>query len=333
MIAYSELSIWLLVCLLIVGLVLLCYGGDWLARGAASFAINWKINPIVVGLTVVAVATSMPELIAGFFAAGQGLDGLVVGNIVGSNLGNIGLILGVAALIYPIRIQSRMIRQEMPILLAVTLLFTFMGIGLAGGPGVISRIDSIILLAGTVCYVGFVVHQAIRLRHTAAEEAVDELAEPIRSQWVCGGLVFAGSLGLAAGADFLVGSSSQIATRLGVSDGLIGLTVVAIGTSLPELAASIAAALRRHSDIIVGNIVGSNIFNMQLIGGGVGVVYPIKVDAAFYRIEYPAMVLSTVILWVVLFTKRQIDRTEGAVFLLLYALILGLATLSQQGKL
>lgn len=330
MISYTELNTLLLVILLIAGLVLLGFGGDWLARGAASLAINWKINPVVVGLTIVSVATSMPEMIAGFFAAAQGLDGLVVGNVVGSNLGNMGLILGLAAILYPIRIQRRLIRQELPVLLVVTIVFSFMGLSLSGGNGVLSRVDSIILLLGAVGYVGFVLHQALRHTHQQHEDELpEELANPIESQWVCAGLVLAGSIGLAAGADFLVGSASQIALRLGVSEGLIGLTIVAIGTSLPELAASFAAAVRKQGDIIAGNIVGSNIFNMLLIGGGVSVVFPIEVDLKFYQIEYPSMLLLTVILWIVFFTKRKVSRLEGALLLLLYGLIIAFATLSQ----
>jgi len=334
-IPYAEFNTFLLVILLIAGLALLCFGGDWLARGAASLALNLNINPIVVGLTIVAVATSMPELIAGFFAAAQGLDGLVVGNVVGSNLGNMGLILGAAALIYPIRIQRRLLRQELPILLVVTVLFSFMGLSLRGGPGVLDRLDSVLLLSGVVAYVGFILHQVLRNRsqQPAEDEIAEEIVNPIRSQWVCAGWVLAGAIALAAGADFLVGSASQLASRMGVSEGLIGLTIVAVGTSLPELAASFAAAVRKQSDIIAGNIIGSNIFNMLLIGGGVSIVFPIQVDPRFYRIEYPCMLLLTILLWITCCTGRKVTRVEGGVLVVVYAVVILLATLSQTGKL
>lgn len=312
---------------------MLCLGGDWLARGSASLALNLNINPVVVGLTIVSIATSMPELITAFIAAAGGNSGLAVGNIVGSNLGNAGLIMGIAALIYPVSIQSRLIKQEVPLLLVITVLFSLMSMGGFLANGEIGRVEGILLLVGTAAYLYFVTAQAKRSGLVEKEEYSEELKDPIRSIPKCMAYILLGAAALALGAEFLVGSAVEIATRLELSQVLIGLTVVAIGTSLPELAASVAAALRKQSDIIAGNIVGSNIFNMLLIGGSVSTFYPLQVDKRLFVVEFPAMVLLTLLLWVAFFTERRVTRLEGGFLLALYIVIIALSTLSQMGYL
>lgn len=332
MLDYATFHNILLAFLLLVGFAMLCLGGDWLARGAASLALALRINPVVVGLTIVSIATSMPELITAFIAAAGGNSGLAVGNIVGSNLGNAGLILGIAALICPIMIQSRLIKQEVPLLLVVTVMFTLMSMGGFMATGEIGRLEGLFLLAGTAAYLYFLVFQARRSGPHENDEIADELKEPIQSIAKCLAFVFGGGALLALGADFLVGSSVEIATRLNVSQVLIGLTVVAIGTSLPELAASIAAALRKQSDIIAGNIVGSNIFNMLLIGGAVSTFYPLEVEARLFVVEFPSMVLLTVLLWFAFYTERKVTRLEGGFLIILYLVIIGFSVASQYGK-
>nr|WP_267908130.1 calcium/sodium antiporter [Cerasicoccus arenae] len=317
---------------LIVGLVLLCLGGDWLARGAASLALLLKINPVVVGLTIVSISTSMPEMITAFIAAKGGNSGLAIGNIVGSNLGNAGLILGIAALIYPITIQNRLIKQEVPLLVIVTVMFTLMSMGGFLAAGEIGRLEGLLLLAGTAGYLFFMVFQAKRSGPTENEELTEELKDPITSVAKCLSFVLIGAVFLALGAEFLVGSSVQIATRMGVSQVLIGLTLVALGTSLPELAASVAAALRKQSDIIAGNIVGSNIFNMLLIGGSVSTFYPLQVERRLFVIEFPSMVLLTLLLWFAFYTERKVTRLEGGFLVILYFVIIALSSASQMGK-
>ncbi|MEM8549388.1 MAG: calcium/sodium antiporter [Verrucomicrobiota bacterium] len=329
MIAYPELSSLILCLLLAVGLAALCFGGDWLARGAASLALLWKISPVVVGLTIVSIATSMPEMITAIIAAAQGNSGLAVGNIIGSNLGNIGLILGIAALITPIRIQWRLIRQEVPILVLITLLFTLLCLIGYTLSGVLGRIEGVLLLAGAVAYLVFLTLQSRGNQGAVVEEYEDELANPIQNIWACLGLIILAGAALWAGAELLVNSSVVLARRMEISDELIGLTIVAIGTSLPELAASVAAALRKQTDIIAGNIVGSNVFNMLLVGGGVATVYPVQIDGKLFLLEYPAMILLTVLLWILFFTQRKVSRMEGGLLLVIYGLILTLATLYQ----
>jgi len=330
-IPYEALPYLALAVILVVGLILLCVGGDWLAKGAASLALALKVNPVVVGLTVVSIATSMPEMITAFVAAAGGNSGLAVGNIVGSNLGNAGLILGVAALIYPITIQSRLIRQEVPLLLIVTIMFTLMSMGGYLTVGKIGRVEGLLLLVGTAAYLYFVTTQG-KKSNVSKEELSDELSDPITSISKCVVFVLIGGVFLALGAELLVGSAVEIATRLNVSQVLIGLTVVAIGTSLPELAASVAAALRRQSDIIAGNIVGSNIFNMLLIGGSVATFFPLEVEKRLFVVEFPSMVLLTLLLWFSFHTEKKVTRREGLFLVLLYLLIIGLSFASQTGR-
>ncbi|MGE9296245.1 MAG: calcium/sodium antiporter [Puniceicoccales bacterium] len=332
MIDYQAFPYIVLAFFLLAGLGMLCIGGDWLAKGAASLALALKINPVVVGLTIVSIATSMPEMITAFIAAAGGNTGLAVGNIVGSNLGNAGLILGVAALIYPITIQSRLIKQEVPLLLIVTIMFTLMSMGGFLTAGQIGRVEGMMLLAGTAGYLFFITMQARKSGPLEQEEYTEELKDPITSIPKCLMFIGIGGLFLALGAEMLVGSAVEIATRLDVSQVLIGLTVVAIGTSLPELAASVAAALRKQSDIIAGNIVGSNIFNMLLIGGSVSTVYPLDVEKRLFVIEFPSMVLITVLLWFAFYTERKVTRMEGGFLVALYFLIIGLSSASQLGK-
>jgi cation:H+ antiporter len=325
---YTDIPFGLLGLALLIGLVGLALGGDWLTTGAATISVNLKINPIVVGLTIVSIATSMPELLTSLVAA-KDSPGLALGNILGSNIANIGLILGVTAMIAPLSVELRLIRREVPILIGVTVLFTFFALG-----GGYSRIEGIVLLVLTVCYLMYVVRGA--REETAAIEA--EFVEEIKSSGqrsTRAGLVFvlAGGALLAVGADVLVGSSVEIAARMGVSDTLIGLTIVALGTSLPELAASISAARAGHSDICAGNIVGSNLFNILLIGGGVATIIPIPVNPSLLYFEFPAVLFLTVLLLWIFKSGRIVSRKEGLILIFLYASVLTLSALSQTGHL
>lgn len=323
----TELPIWMLLFLLLVGLVALVFGGDWLTQGAAAISINLSVNPLLVGLTVVSIATSMPELVTSLLAARES-PGLALGNILGSNVANIGLILGITAVIAPMAVQSRLIRREVPILIVITGLFFYFA--LEG----FTRTEGIILLALTVVYLSYVIRSA-RLEDAAInEEFMGEVQAAARiSNLQAVGLVLLGAVLLALGADVLVGSSVELATRLGISDALIGLTIVAVGTSLPELAASIAAARAGHSDICAGNIVGSNLFNLLLIGGCVATIIPIPVAPELLRVEFPAMLALTMLLLWFFRSGHVVSRREGVVLLLLYLSILSLSAVSQLGLL
>ena len=321
---FADFPILLLFVFLAVGLVGLTFGGDWLADGAAAISVNLKISPLVVGLTVVSMATSMPELFTSLFAAKES-PGLAVGNILGSNVANIGLILGATALICPLKIQTRLVYREVPILLLATALFALFAIG------GFNRLEGFILLGLTVAYLFYAVRSA---RECPQDVVGDEFAEELesaetRSSIAAAGLVLLGGVCLALGADVLVGSCVEIASRWGVSDTLIGLTIVAIGTSLPELAASLSAARLGHSDICAGNIVGSNLFNLLLIGGSVSALVPFFVDPILFSFEFPAVFVLTIGLLWFFKTGHIVTRREGVKLLLCYVGILAVSSLKQ----
>lgn len=320
---FPVFPVWVLLALLVLGLLGLAFGGDWLTRGAAAISVNLRINPVVIGLTVVSMATSMPELVTSLLAA-KDSPGLAIGNIMGSNIANIGLILGITALFTPLAIQLRLIRREVPILIAVTLLFTWFAVG------GFTRWEGGVLLALTAVYLTYVIRGAKNEPESVSSEFMEEVEEasnvPMAKAWW---LVLAGGLFLALGADVLVGSSVEMAGRMGISDALIGLTIVAIGTSLPELAASVAAARSGHSDICAGNIVGSNLFNLLLIGGCVASIIPFRVDPELLKIEFPAVIFLTVLLLWFFKTGRIVSRREGVVLLFLYVAILSASAFSE----
>lgn len=324
---YPDLALLWLVLLLVLGFTALTFGGDWLTAGAATVSVNFKISPVVVGLTIVSIATSMPEMMTSLLAA-KDSPGLALGNILGSNVANIGLILGVTAVIAPLAVQMRLIRREVPFLIGITLLFTFFAIG------GFSRVEGIILLVISVLYLIYVVRSAKDESSAVATEFIEEVeASATRSTPVGLGLVLVGGAFLALGADILVGSSVELAGRMGVSDTLIGLTIVALGTSLPELAASIAAARSGHADICAGNIVGSNLFNILLIGGGVATIIPIPVATSLFYVEFPALIALTAFLLWIFKSGHTVSRKEGVFLIFLYVAILSVSSLSQLGYL
>ncbi|MFT5837435.1 MAG: cation:H+ antiporter [Candidatus Azotimanducaceae bacterium] len=324
---FAELHLFWLLLLLLVGFVALAFGGDILTSGAAAISVNLRIDPIVVGLTVVSIATSMPEMATSMVAAKDN-PGIALGNILGSNIANICLILGIAAIIAPLKIELRLIRREVPILIGVTVIFGIFAMG--GGFG---RLEGLLLLALTVAYLIYVVRSA---KATDSPEMTEEFAESTEE---LGGkttkaaifLVLAGAALLALGADVLVGASVEMAMRMGASEIFVGLTIVAIGTSLPELAASVAAVRAGHGDMCAGNIVGSNLFNILLIGGGVSAITGMDVRNELLLVEFPALILlSGLLLW---FFKsgHVVSRREGVSLLFIYVAVLSLSALSQFG--
>lgn len=326
MIDLSGASVWFLLSWFAIGLVLLSYGGEWLTRGAGALALKARISAMVVGLTVVAIATSMPELVTGIIAALAGSTDLAVGNIIGSNLCNLGLILGISALICPIAIQSRMIQQEMPVLLLVSILFTIMSMGGFFVSGVIGRMEGVALLLGAAAYIAFLILQT---RRFSAEPGVlkvaleEDLPDPESLSFLaCGFYILAGTASLCVGAAQTVDAAIEIAQRVGVSEIIIGLSVVAVGTSLPELAAAVAGARKKQMDMVAGNLVGSCVFNMLIVGGGIAAIHPLPVEGSLFQIEYPSMLMLTLLVWFCFYTGRMLTRLEGFFMLLLYFLIL-----------
>ena len=313
-IPYNSFGTWILLLLMVVGIALLYFGGDYLTQGASGLALSLRINPIVVGLTVVSIATSMPELLTSLIAVFKGKSDLAMGNIVGSNLANIGLIFGIGALVFPIGIQRRLIRVEHPVLMAVTLLFFFFSLS-----GSIERYEGIILLVIMVVAVTLLVRFA-RSGNGVPVEGVEDPGSVSKS------LIFValGSLLLAGGASVLVDSSIEVAGRFGVSEALIAVTMVAIGTSLPELAATIVAAARKEADLIAGNIIGSNFFNIVLIGGAVSVIKPIGVSPMFFTFQLPMVLVATALCWILSGLGKNMTRKDGVILLTFYAVVIGI---------
>ncbi len=313
----------------VLGLAALVAGAEALVRGASRLAVSWGISPLVVGLTVVAFGTSAPEMAVSVGASLAGASDLAIGNVVGSNIANVMLILGLSALIAPLLVHEQIIRQEIPIMIGASLVVVAMALD-----GDIGRIEAGLLFAGVIAYTVFLVAQSRR----ASREAEDEFASEIPASawdrhWAVQALLVMGGLGLLVlGADWLVGAAVAFARVLGVSDLVIGLTVVAVGTSMPEIATSLVAALRGQRDIAVGNVVGSNIFNLLAVLGAAGVVSAggLAVPDAARNFDLWVMLAVAFACLPILLTGREIARWEGALFLAYYALYLLYLVLAAQ---
>ncbi len=306
--------------LLAAGLAMLLGGGNLLVRGASGIARSLNVSPLVIGLTVVAFGTSAPELVVNIAALIRGNDGLAFGNVIGSNISNIGLILGLTALVSPLRVTGMVIVREIPMMILVALVAVITGIDgvFTAAADSFSRPDGLILLLLLVVFIFYNVKDALRRR--SEEEYLVQVEEHIPSRpkesMSIGGIMVLAGLGLlAAGGKLAVTGAVGLASALGVSDALIGLTVIAVGTSLPELATSMIAALKNEPELAVGNVVGSNIINLSLILGLVCTVSPVDVPAGG-RLDLVAMLLfSLILLPVSLTSRRKITRIEGAALL------------------
>lgn len=300
--------------LIISGIGLLYFGGDFLVRNASRLAQAWGISPLVIGLTVVAFGTSAPELAASLTAALQGSAEIALGNVVGSNSANIALILGLSALIYPLSTSANFLRREMPIMIGTAALLLILM--LDGGLG---RLEGILFLAllGGFLWILFRADEEEDVEAQFVEEyAAPEDAAP--AMWRSVGGAVLGLALLVGGAQLLVMGATSIARSLGIPELIIGLTLVAVGTSLPELATSIIAAVKRESDIAIGNVVGSNIFNILGILGVTALVRPIEVPYNVVALDLWVMIAISALLLPLLFTGFKLGRREGAVFLLVY---------------
>lgn len=309
--------------LIAVGGAMLYFGAEWLVRGAAALAVRLGVRPLLVGLTVVSYATSSPELAVSISAALKGQGALVLGNVVGSNIANIGLILGLTALIAPPASDGSMARKELLILSLATLVVPVLMID-----GEIHRWDSLALVLGAIAFTWLTIRWS---RRRKADEIEAEL--PIDNQqstWILLGISVAGLVFLIAGGEGFVRGAVGLAQAMGVDERVIGLTIVAIGTSLPELAASLVAAARGHSDIAIGNVVGSNIFNLLLILGGAGLIAPFASDIHSFRFDLAFMAALTLGAVVSLWRARRMTRFEGGLLLASYFGYLGVLVVGQQ---
>jgi cation:H+ antiporter len=306
---------------LAAGLVLLLGGGEALVRGAVAVAHRLGVSPVVAGLVLVGFGTSSPELVTSLTAALGGAPAIAVGNVVGSNICNILLILGVTAALFPVDIDRRAFARDG----AVLALATAAGIGVVL-MGVVPRAVGLVLVAAVVVYVVYT-YLAERRVHSPAEAVYGEEAElmtsPSLGLW--GGLAMAaaGLVGVVVGADFLVDAATTLARAAGVSEAVIGLTIVALGTSLPELATAVMAGLKKQTEVAFGNVVGSNIFNILFILGTTATVQPIAVPAEIVRFDIWVMLAATAAMFLVVRTGFRVTRREGAALLVAYAAYIG----------
>jgi len=304
---------------LIAGLIILVVGAEILVKGASEIAAILGITPLVIGLTVVAFGTSAPELAVSVVSALHGNPDIALGNVVGSNIFNILFVLGVSSMIVPMIVQQQLIRVDVPVMILASLLVLLFGID-----GKISPVEGIILVVMGVVYLFLMVRLS---RKEANVEVLEEYREeyspgkkPVKGEiWFSGLLIIAGLISLVIGSRWLVDSSTEIARIFGVGDLVIGLTIIAAGTSLPEVATSVVAALRGERDIAVGNAVGSNIFNILFILGIAATIGTgLEISPRAYKFDVPVMIAVAVSCLPIFFTGRKLDRWEGILFLFYY---------------
>jgi cation:H+ antiporter len=295
------------------GLALLFFGGEFLLRGAVAIALKSGLSPLLIGLTIVAFATSMPELLVTITAGLQGVTNVGVGNVIGSNIANVLLILGVAAILKPIDVDPRQVLRDTTAMIAATALFIAFALSGMFGP-----IHGGIMLAMLTIYLWLSYRLEKRDGSGLEGEISEETGKQPASTALSLMLLAVGLAGLAGGSELLIHGAVDLARAAGVSETVIGITLVAIGTSLPELATAIVAGLRGHTDVALGNVVGSNIFNILLILGVLALLTPFAVASEVIAFDIWAMAAAALVLLPVMFLTRRIGRIGGGTFLLLY---------------
>lgn len=313
--------------LLILGLALILCGANFLTDGSAALAQRFRVPEFIVGLTIVAVGTSTPELVVSVLSAAAGNSDVAIGNIVGSNIFNVFLILGVCALIAPLPLTGGNIRRDLPFLTAVSVLLLLLTsdrlLGL-GEVDAIGRIDGIVMLLLYIALIRYTIRAERRTAAQATQTTQTEKPQRSRSLWLIVVMIAGGLAGLIFGGELFLDSATAIARALGVSESVIAITLVAGGTSLPELASSVVSLLKGKSEMALGNVIGSNIANILLILGLSATIHPLTLGG-ITRIDLLTVLLSSVLLFVTAFTFRRkaVDRWEGAIFLAIYALYIG----------
>lgn len=296
---------------LVLGFVLLVKGADWFVEGASKLAEKFGIPQLVIGLTIVAIGTSLPEAAVSTSAALKGSAEITIGNVLGSNIMNVLLILGITSVISPLLVQKSTVRYEIPMVIAVSVLLPAMGIF----DGTVGRIDGVILLAGVVLYLLYLLYM------TKKGQAVAEESKEAKKE--CGILkmllmILVGGVMIVIGSDVTVDAATELARIFGMSERLIGLTIVAFGTSLPELVTSVTAAIKGKADIAVGNIIGSNIFNILFVVGIASVITPV-VYASVFVVDSIVCIGTAVLLWLCVVRKQKLQRSGGIIMLICYA--------------
>ena len=311
------------VVLFIIGLVMLYFGADWLVRGSSSLAQSIGLKPLVIGLTVVAFGTSAPELVISVVSSVKDKSMIAVGNVIGSNICNIALVLGMASLIQPIRSSPSVVRRDIPIMLSISLYLFLISLN-----SKIGRLEGATLFGGIILYTYYNYYNAIKESRQGLTDEGQYLAStvgkigyiPSRTRqilWIVGGIA-----GVIIGAEILIDSAVAIMKVFGVNDKFIGLTIVAFGTSLPELATSVVAALRKEMDISIGNLVGSNVFNILSVLGAASLVRPIPIPGGFIEsgllIDYLVMMVISFMPWLMMRKTCSMTRRDGGILLSCY---------------
>jgi len=314
--------IYVLLCLL--GFVMLYYGAEWLVKGSSSLAKSLGITPVVIGLTVVAFGTSAPELVVSIVSSIKGKSMIAVGNVVGSNICNIALVLGMAAILQPITSHKSVVRRDIPIMLGISLYLLVLSYN-----SMIGRIEGITLFVGIILYSFFNYYAAKKeVRADTGGEAIGAAQEAEEIEYVSSRqkqiiFIITGIAGVVIGAELVVETAVKIMKVLGVNEKFIGLTIVAFGTSLPELATSIVAAVRKEMDISIGNLVGSNVFNIMSVIGMAAMVRPIPIPGGFVGsglwIDYCVMMFTSLLPWLMMRKNLTVTRKDGIALLACYA--------------
>lgn len=313
------------------GSLLLWGGAEGLVRGAAGLARDFGLSPMIIGATIVAFGTSAPEWVVSISAQLYGKPGAALGNIVGSNITNIALVLGLTATILPLTVRESVYRRELPLVLLAEALF--FGLAWLGG---MTRMDGVILLFTFAALYFYLIRDALRSRESPVidREGLAELPKSQSKGWLVG-LTILGLTGLTLGANVFVGGAEVIGIQAGLSDAEVGLLILAFGTSLPELITSVVAALRQQIDISLGNLLGSNFFNVLFVGGTLGVMKPFEVDSPQFYYHMPVMIFVTAIILPLVWhgkSRLMLQRSGGLILLCCYVLWLGGALWLRSGK-
>jgi cation:H+ antiporter len=309
--------------LFVVGFLMLYYSAGWLVKGSSSLARNLGLTPLVIGLTVVAFGTSAPELVVSVVSSIKDKSMIAVGNVVGSNICNIALVLGLSAIVHPIRGSRSVIQRDIPIMLGISLYLLLISLN-----SKLSRLEGVSLFGGIIVYTCFnyytalkeskqkVHHESIAFAH-AVKDIEYITSKTSQVMWITAGII-----GVVVGAEILIDAAVAIMKVFGVSEKFIGLTIVALGTSLPELATSVVAALRKEMDISIGNLVGSNVFNILSVLGAAAMVKPILIPGGFVQsgllIDYLFMMFVSFLPWLMMKKTQMVTRRDGILLLLCY---------------
>jgi cation:H+ antiporter len=302
------------VLLLVLGLAVLIFGGELLVKGSVKIARYFSLSPLVIGMTVVAFGTSAPELIVSVKAALSGSSQIAIGNVIGSNIANLGIVLGLTALIFPLQIERQSVRVDWPVMMAATILFYLFMLN-----GVVSQWEGIVLFALLVIYL-------VWLLNFTEPEIPEEVKNEENTQQLLPALLLVGGglVGLYFGSEWLLKSAISIAKNAGVSEHVIGVTIIAFGTSVPELATSVIAAFRKQTDISIGNLIGSNIFNIMAVIGITGIIKPISIAPVVLSFDVFFMIGIALLLFPMMTLGRKITRGKGFTLLIFYVAYIAL---------